>query len=480
MTPSPLKARALSADLTGMRILRALARAEEGFTLPELMTAAMVLVVGMAGVIGSFSQIHVRTNTNNQRVGATNLARELTERMRGASYTTLTDGGIGAFEGQYTRRGVQYTVDAETCVFDDPADSMANTASAGAVDWCPRAASASSTDPNGDDFRHVTLTLSWTDKGRTRQVVQDTMIVNPAGGLGPRITSFPSISGQITSGDTASFDLTTTTAQTVKWNADDATSRGAATGGPTDWDIAWDIGTVGDTSDGWVLDGAYSIVAQAYDDRDIAGEAKVATVTINRSEPFAPGGFYGGHNTSQSPGFVDLLWGLNPERDIIGYRVYWAGPDGTSLTSDDELVCPAGGGHLDASTNACQVTNPAAGEQTYFVRALDRDTADQPRMGGLAELVIPVAGAQPAAPDQLTVSTVDGLPRLTWTASATPGILMYRIYRNGTDVASRYESVSDTTEWTDGDGDSLSRQYWVTAVDQNFNESDPVGPVQWP
>ena len=56
--------------------------------------------------------------------------------------------------------------------------------------------------------------------------------------------------------------------------------------------------------------------------------ARTLTVTVNRSLPFETCGFEGGYNdppgngpSGQAP-VVDLQWRANPERDIVGYRVY--------------------------------------------------------------------------------------------------------------------------------------------------------------
>ena len=54
---------------------------ERGYTLVELLVAAFVLVVGMAGAFALLNGAN-RTTTNNARMGGTNLARELLEDAR--------------------------------------------------------------------------------------------------------------------------------------------------------------------------------------------------------------------------------------------------------------------------------------------------------------------------------------------------------------------------------------------------------------
>ena len=55
---------------------------ERGFTLVELLVAAFILVVGMAGAFALLNGANRATTTNNARMGATNLARELLEDAR--------------------------------------------------------------------------------------------------------------------------------------------------------------------------------------------------------------------------------------------------------------------------------------------------------------------------------------------------------------------------------------------------------------
>jgi hypothetical protein len=97
-----------------------------------------------------------------------------------------------------------------------------------------------------------------------------------------------------------------------------------------------------------------------------------------------------------------------------------------------------------------------------------------------------------------TTNTSTGLPVLNWdaTAAATQSdgdhILFYRIYRdpsagappNGPEYAARVGTTSDGTKQTfednsSGVGNASTHTYCVVAVDQHYNESDPIGPVIW-
>src|SRR5215208_7880511 len=67
---------------------------ERGYTLVELLVAAFVLVVGMAGAFSLLNGANRTTTVNNARMGATNLARELLEDARSVDYDSLTPAAI--------------------------------------------------------------------------------------------------------------------------------------------------------------------------------------------------------------------------------------------------------------------------------------------------------------------------------------------------------------------------------------------------
>ena len=455
---------------------------QEGFTLIEVMAAAMVLVVGMLSVLAVLQTSLKKTSLNQQRVAATNLVRELTEAARSADYQGLTpidaqdtistaDPGLASTSttSWRIRRGTtNYTITADVCTYDDPADKIAAQAP---DNRCANNPTTPTGDSNGDDFRRLSFTATWRAKGttKTESFQQTALIVNPAGGIGPRIVSFPNAADVGPGGTTAHFTVTTSNAAAVHWNADDGVTEGDAVRsgtGYTNWTIDWDLKNLNAT--GAVLDGTYTVTAQALDDLGVAGDSKIATVTVNRSAPFAVQNLNGGHDT-RAGDWVDLDWTLNSERDISGYQVLRAGPDGAVGTSDDVVVCPPGGGKLGNGVTSCQDTSPPSTSTKYFIRAYDSTQAGP-------NTVISVSGASspPASPSSLVVSGVDA-PTLTW--SAVSGAAFYRVYRDGTTVASR---VNKTTALTYADGnDGQPHTYYVTAVNSNYNESPVAGPVGW-
>lgn len=457
---------------------------QSGFTLVEVMAAALVLVIGMLSVLSVLRTGLSKTTLNRQRVTATNLTRELTETARSATYAQLTNGRMTAeIQSQdptllsrsgtawVVKRGLtNFTIAPSACTFDDPAD---NIAAPPPSEKCSNNPAGTTGDVNGDDFRRLTFDISWRNgqEGRNYSLRQTALIVNPAGGIGPRITAFPNPGTVGPGSTTASFTVTSTTAAGIHWNADDGVSEGDAGGGPTSWTINWNLLPVG-TSNA-VLDGTYTVSAQAVDDRGVAGDTKLASVTVNRSAPFAPSNFNGGHDT-RAGDWVDLDWSLNAERDITGYRVFWAGPDNTLDTPDDVRVCPAAGASADRlgkSATSCQHLDPPAGSAKYAIYALD-----ETQSGARSVLTVASPSSRPNPPASLVASGTDGAT-LTWTAPGSGAVAFYRVYRDGLAVADRILKTPALT-YTDA-SDGTSHSYYVTAVDSAYNESDPVGPVQW-
>jgi len=112
---------------------------QAGFTVIEVMIAMFVLLVG---VLGTFTMIDgglASTSRTTARDQGTNLARDLVERSRQASYSTMTMASAPATlratlpavdaatplvgsTFKVTRRNVVYTVKVFACSIDDPSD----------------------------------------------------------------------------------------------------------------------------------------------------------------------------------------------------------------------------------------------------------------------------------------------------------------------------------------------------------------------
>jgi prepilin-type N-terminal cleavage/methylation domain-containing protein len=474
---------------------------QSGFTLIEVLVAALVLILGATATFQLVDNANSASTLNQARTSGTNLAREITEYARGTDYDKLqpatlvsalrqnpTIAGTSASPWTIVRARTTYTVTASVCTFDDPKDGVAAAGSA-PTNACASGAtdpSVTKTDVNPDDFRRVTVTLNWKLRTTTGTMTQSVLVVNPAGGLGPRITAFTEPTGDITAntvswGGASPLVLTTSAtpaAAGVHWSTDDGVSQGDATGSGTAWSFTWNLGTPKLsplTADGtWVVDGNYTVSAQATDARGVPGESRLITLHINRHAPTAPSGLEGGYNARL--GQVDLRWTRNQERDIRGYTVYRA----------SSLLCPSGGAAYTTARSCTDTSPPSSGSQDYTVKAVDCTSLAAatcaPREGAGSTLTVNLS-ASPwnVSPGVVTASVVDGLVKLDW--SAVGGAKFYRIYRDsGTGLSGRYdETITSSPTYTDPNpGSSTLHTYWVTAVDNNFNESQPSLPVVSP
>jgi hypothetical protein len=259
----------------------------------------------------------------------------------------------------------------------------------------------------------------------------------------------------------------------VSWSLD-GDYRGTAGGSGQSWNFTWNIGDK-DTS-GAVLDGAYLVAARAQNTSGIAGPGRTLTITLNRKAPIAVTGVAAGRNV----GVVELEWSPNPERDIVGYRVYRR-----SSSGPDVQVCPATGSYTVATS--CQDSSPpATGTLTYYVKALDRDPAGALREGAAsADVTVPTGNTRPNPPTNLLATTSNGTTILRWDApvpadpDAGDSIAFYRIYRDGATYADRYDRTASggNLTYTDTRTDNEPHTYWVTAVDTHLSESVLLGPV---
>ncbi len=466
-------------------------RSEQGITLIEVMVAAVILLIGMGGVLTLVDGANRAAGATNSRVTALNLGREVFEAARAVEYDSLTPASVAAAlqakpglagtgnPWTVTRRGVSYAVKVRACTFDDPKDGLANGSTVTVPDneCLPRAGAATGApaEANPDDFRRVDVTVSWTFRGAPKSLLLTDSIVNPSGGLGPRIRSITQPAAQITGGTSVTIPVTTTpNATTLHWIVDSIAAEGDAAGGPASWTINWPIGSVGSAAA--VLDGTYTLNAQPFDTRGVPGDTRSAIVQLNRSLPIAPTGLVGGRNEAHGQTVVDLEWDGNPERDILGYRVYRT--DGTGT----RLVC----GQVSRPLNALSCTDDpmnSSGTVTYRVYAIDRadlaDAGSALREGAASNVLTSTgAGPRPDQPTGLAATVQNNLAHLTWTAPASGSVAFYRIYRDGVRIADRVaRTASSATLFDDVTWGGTGHTYRVAAVGPSYNESALSDPV---
>ncbi len=470
-------------------------REERGFTITEVVVAAMILLVGVLGALTLLDGANRATAKTKAREGATNLAREVIEAARVVGYPSLTPAAIKSqLQAQpgladtiatqagwnLKRREITYTLTASVCSVDDgtlPADGFGDH---GGGFFCPDSDSQGTSDSNPDDYKRVVVAVTWKDGSRTLSARQEAVINNPGSAFAPAIKSLvpstgsPTANPPITNPATTCVTFTATTTsrpQQVKWALDNV-GAGTATGSQLNWTFAWSIPST-------VTDGTYLVSAEAFDQYGQAGTGRTLTMVLNRYAPARPAGLVGGRNPLWGAGFVEFEWFPNPERDILGYRVYRM--LGSGPATSDELVCKTA---IDDTTpTACGAAGQPGGPQRYYVVA----TAPARTGSGVEE------SARPASADTLPVSANErpgapmnvredlaaddgGTVTLTWDVPVDLDgqIRYYRIYRDdNTAYTARYGGTGSGSQnaWTDRDGAPGAHRYWVTAVDDHLAES---------
>lgn len=506
-------------------------RAEDGFTILEVLVAAIVLVIGLAGTLAMLDQASATTTSNKAREGGVTLQRELVESARSIPYDRLTPASLVAditatpgFAGSSTtsrgwsivRRGITYSFTVGACTVDDPGDGIgshdpaifcasgagatsaatcrlalgadgsvsgAGTASGATVGDCgidlnrdglvdnltesqagvASPAPSATPDRNPDDYKRVVTLVRWDRGSGMRYALQSTVVAYPGLSGAPKIasltaTSPPAISFPLTITDQSrtSIDFRATTARkasSLGWYVD-GTPFGTATdtGGGMNWSFAWSLGTVDPSaaapSQGERLDGPYQVSAQAFDRYGQAGPQRSVQVNLNRRIAFAPTGVVSARIENR----VELTWRRSPERDIQGYEVFR-----TALDGSQTRICGLTRDRL------CQDASPpfASGSGTYVVYAFDLAPDGTLRRGQGKQTTLSFLIPVPGAPGNLSLSRSGSSVTLSWTPSATIGVI-YQVYRDGTTLADRYGQAVSGTTFTDSDA-SGSHTYYVAA-----------------
>lgn len=491
-----LKAANRSADPDCMR--RRLAT-QDGFTLFEMTAAALVLVVGMLGTLTMISGANKRITENRAREGATNLAREVVEGARAVSYPDIVPASIESLiqlqpgladsspEAGWNveRRGITYTVKADSCIVDDdnPQDGVGDHTGSGV--YCSNSATVITSPPdfNPDDYKRVSIRITYTRERRQYEVRQTAIINNPGSAFAPTVRSLTATGltapYKITNAATtsASFSaLVTPRAKYVQWFVDNV-KQGEATGPSVDtWSFTWNYGA-------GLSDGAYLVSARGFNTLDQSGADKTISVTLNRYAPARPATFAAGRNGSFG---LEFDWIAAPDRDITAYRVYRM--LGSAPAATDQLMCtrPA----ADPNPTSCVVSSDPGGDQRYYVVSVAPARvgtgSEESTRPTAAQTVLVTSNVAPNPPKTFSGTRIDNVVSLTWAAPDAPAggeagdsVAFYRIYRDGNNVSDRYGRIDpSSTSFDDTNPGAGERKYWVTAVDTHLRESTMVGPVK--
>jgi Prokaryotic N-terminal methylation motif len=487
-------------------VLGAARGGESGFTIIEVLVAAVVLLVGLLSASALLDTSTETSAATNEREQATNLARQIVEDAQSIPFAQISPsaivGELQAIDGlanetpgatwQISRRGVPYTVTVAECAIDDPKDGLGKHVNSFGENWfCAGQAESTGKEANEDvtpeDLKRITVDVKWKANGRNPDVHQVALL--SSAGEAPGLTASelhlekplvgqgvtgPSTQATVTEepiSETLTFQASApATTKGMRWSLEGITqSPDAIKTSATTWAFAWPIPLK------TVSDGTYDISVQAIDAAGVAGPPVSIPITLVRTTPAPVSGLKGGFNEVSALGLLrrvaEVEWQANTERNVIGYQVQ--NPSG-------QRVCPESEGTLSTALSCIDFHPPALGllNLTYSVFALYRNASGVVTLGPAGKITL--AGSLlggPGTPAKLEAEkTAEGSVLLKWEAPTTgEPVAFYRIYRGSTEYTGRY-GVSATTTFTDTDAVS-AHTYWVTAVTATLRESTFLGPA---
>lgn len=475
-------------------------RDERGFTLIEVLVTMMLLVIGIGAALALIDGANVRTALTKEREAGNALTRDVIESARSVPYRQLTpntavatlkaipgleDSTPSTTAWTVQRRNQTYTISLSVCSVDDEQDGFGDT---GGGNFCT--GSAGGADRNPDDYKRITVDVSWKRGAITRSISQAGIVSNEASSAGPSVEFIS---------PAADVDEITSPHSPVTFSVqaeDDAVSIRFAVDGvlvDTANSTAATFGWAIHTGSTHVPDGTYLISVTAFDAEGIPGPTRSRPMRLNRDAPAAPADVFGGWNSraafATAHDIVEIQWSRNTEPDVIGYRVYRETATGDVLVNGcDFTTNPV----TDPSATECRDMSPPADPTiNYYVVALDQDPTDgTPRQGThSATLTATPATTKPNQPPTLSAVADDDSVALSWGAAPAPtppysgsDVIFYRVYRDGTTINHRIArtSLDSMLAFRDSGAAADGHQYFVTAVDENFSESAPLGPVSVP
>lgn len=462
-------------------------KGDAGFTLPEVMVAALVLVTSILSTAMLADVGNQMTSRAEANSAATNISRAVSEAARSLTTTQLEKTSVldslkaaapnlpdsTPADPSWTveHRGATYMIAVDTCTVDDPADGYAAPSSRDAS-YCAQPPASSTPDLQPDDYRRVNVAVTHFRRPTSRIRTSTTVSSGATSSL-PLITDLKMRVGATTcstecppitsiSQTQALFDAkTVNNPAMVNWLIDGRTTASCpptsstCTGSLNTWGFTWNLGAIQRDLSGSAttnpnygkcvrnsatLDGVYRVGIQGQDRNGASGGAASLSISLNRCAPLAPPAFNAtGRNAN---GAVDVEWQDNSEGDILGYRVY----RGTSTTQRTP-ICPATTALADPETDILPIDAPnecldtAAPNYTtsalyYGVYAVDRDPSGNLREGAVSFVNVNSGNRAPNAPTNFTATKdTGGKVTLSWNIPATQDpdngdrIESFRIYR---------------------------------------------------
>ena len=315
-----------------------------------------------------------------EREAANALNREVIEAARSVPYTKLNPGSaiteVQAIPGladstpsttawTVVRRKQTYTVTMSVCSVDDGQDGFGDKTGGS---FCSSAGTGA--DRNPDDYKRVTVSVTWTRGGTTRSVRQAGIVNNEASSAGPDVE----ITGQDPDRDeittpvsSVKFDVQAEdTAVAIRFAVDGALVATPPRAPRRDLRLGHR-----QRPRPTFPDGTYVVSVTAFDLEGTPGPTRSRTIRLNRDVPARPQDVFGGWNPrigfSDVNDIVEIQWARNVEPDVTGYRVYRTSAAGTELV-------PGCDQPTDTNFTECRDLNPPAGASVeYRVVALDED-----------------------------------------------------------------------------------------------------------
>jgi prepilin-type N-terminal cleavage/methylation domain-containing protein len=475
-------------------------RSEDGFTIIEVLVAAVILLVGVMGVLGIVTQSEAVSASNRAREQGVALQREIVEAARSIPYEQLsqativskirgtaglTDSTMTATGWTYRRRNINYTVAVGTCSVDDPTDGTGphesvgyctngtgsttpaqcltylgrsgSIAGSGAAPGGSAAAGDCGIDSNFDgavDALADTSGAPCTNCSGTDSNPNDykrvVVLVRWNKGLGTRYalqsTTLPN------PGLAAAPAITTLTPASKTMGQGDQLINFNITLNTPAATVAWYVDGTGKgqaTGSGvtWGFQWDLGVVNYGNGGPN-AGEILDGTYVVSAKGVDQ----YGQAGTSKaSTVIVNRRAPYAPTNPHAGRNdgnayVDWGANAERDVGGYRVYRVQAGGDQLVCNlvrVTRCRDNGMPSGAQQYYVVGVDRDSSGTLRDGDKSALVTIAASNTPPTPPPTLVAAKSGVNTvLSWTAASDPdagdSVQFYRIYRDGTDWVDNY------------------------------------------
>jgi prepilin-type N-terminal cleavage/methylation domain-containing protein len=518
-------------------------RRESGFTLIEVVVAMTIIVVGALGTLMLVDRANSSTSKTRTRQTATGLMRDLLETAQGLPYTSVAPDTIAAtLQGkgfgddvagtagwQVIRGGTTFTVTASVCTVDDASGDGSGVHPAGST-YCSDSA-AGTGDPNPDDYKRVTVTITAPASLSVPAVTQTTVVganrvsnvasagssaQNPVTGLvitspttlyngqiapcsNATLCTFPAATTASVAPKSISFQATTaSSAPKFRFYVDGQAMTTLSGPGQT-FNWTWNL------PDGQP-DGVYTVAAQAYDSTvSVAqGEPKLLTITINRYKP--DGTAYAVPLAGRNPLFSSVpevetypssSGTARVDRDVTGFN-FWV-YQGNS--SSGTMWCTTSA--VDKRWCADTLAPNNNSQRQYAIAPVGLNPDGSALEGTISgkSADINVSNTRPNPPTGVGVTRNGTIATINWTVPSGSGdpdsgdcVLFFRVYSKPSGDASSWvydnrvgrtafgnpvapcgdDATETSTDIILSEANGSAKQYRVTAVDRHMAESTMV------